>query len=71
MVYTGDRQEVPEVLRLSDLYQGSGSAEVEVKVLRDDGTGDILDQYAHRLTPEARREWYNYRAARVTEEATT
>ena len=45
VVYTGDRKEVPETLRLSDLYQGAGSAEVEVKVLRDDGTGDILDQY--------------------------
>ena len=45
VVYTGDRKEIPETLRLSDLYQGAGSAEVEVKVLRDDGTGDILDQY--------------------------
>ena len=45
VVYTGGRKEIPETLRLSDLYQGAGSAEVEVKVLRDDGTGDILDQY--------------------------
>ena len=45
VVYTGERTNVPEVLRLSDLYDGAGSAEIEVKVLRDDGTGDILDQY--------------------------
>ena len=45
VVYTGERANVPEVLRLSDLYDGAGSAEIEVKVLRDDGTGDILDQY--------------------------
>ena len=45
VVYTGGRKEIPETLHLSDLYQGAGSAEVEVKVLRDDGTGDILDQY--------------------------
>ena len=45
VVYTGSRREIPEILRLADLYEGLGSAEVEVKVLRDGGTGDILDQY--------------------------
>lgn len=45
MVYSGSRDDVPEVLHLSELYEGTGSVEVEVKVLRNDGSGDILDQY--------------------------
>ena len=46
VVYTGT-QDVPDVLRLSDLYDGSGSVEVEVKVLRGDtgGKDDIVYQY--------------------------
>lgn len=44
MVYTGDREDVPEVLLLSDLYGGAGDAEVRVKVLRGTGNGDIVDQ---------------------------
>ena len=43
MVYTGTRSEVPEVLHLSDLYEGEGSVDLEVKVLRGTGTGDIVD----------------------------
>ena len=59
VVYTGSRGEVPEMLRLSDLYQGTGSAELEVKVLRDDGTGDILDQYVRFCKiADAQREKY-------------
>ena len=59
VVYTGDRKEIPEVLRLSDLYQGAGNAEVEVKVLRDDGTGDILDQYVRfcKIADEQREKY--------------
>lgn len=59
VVYTGDRKEIPETLRLSDLYQGTGSAEVEVKVLRDDGTGDILDQYVRfcKIADEQREKY--------------
>lgn len=45
MVYTGTLQQVPEVLRLSDLYSGHGAAEIEIKVLRSTGTGNIVDQY--------------------------
>lgn len=45
VVYTGGKTAVPEVLQLSDLYDGSGAVEVKVKVLREDGTGDIVDQY--------------------------
>ena len=45
MVYTGDWEDVLEVLLLSDLYGGAGDAEVRVKVLRGTGNGDIVDQY--------------------------
>ncbi len=45
VVYTGEKKNVPDTLRLSDLYNGDGDVEVNVKVLRDDGSGDILDQY--------------------------
>lgn len=46
VVYTG-KQDVPDVLRLSDLYEGIGSVEVEVKVLRGNtgGKDDIVYQY--------------------------
>ncbi len=44
-VYTGRKQNVPDTLTLSALYDGDGDAEIKVKVLRDDGSGDILDQY--------------------------
>ena len=59
VVYTGDKKEVPETLCLSDLYLGAGSAEVEVKVLRDDGTGDILDQYVRfcKIADEQREKY--------------
>ena len=59
VVYTGGRKEIPETLHLSDLYQGAGSAEVEVKVLRDDGTGDILDQYVRfcKIADEQREKY--------------
>ncbi len=57
VVYTGDRANVPEVLRLSDLYEGTGSADVEVKVLRGNGTGDIVDQYVRfcKISDEERK----------------
>ena len=45
VVYTGAEKNIPKVLRLSDLYEGQGSVDVEVKVLQADGAGDILDQY--------------------------
>ena len=48
MIYTG-KKAVPDTLRLSDLYQGSGSVETEVKVLRGDAADkeDIVRQYVH------------------------
>ena len=45
VVYTGKRKNVPDILRLSDLYEGPGSVEVEVKVLREENPQQILGQY--------------------------
>ena len=57
VVYTGDRTDAPDELRLSDLYKGPGAADVEVKVLRGNGTGDIVDQYVRfcKIVDEERR----------------
>ena len=45
------------MLRLSDLYEGTGTADVEVKVLRENGTGDIVDQYVRfcKISDEERK----------------
>lgn len=43
MVYTGSKENIPDVLRLSDLC-GVGSVEVSVKVLRG-GDSSIVGQY--------------------------
>ena len=37
MIYAGVPRQLLEVLRLSDMYDGPGSAEIEIKVLRDMG----------------------------------
>ncbi len=57
VVYTGDQEDVPETLLLSDLYGGSGDAEVRVKVLRGTGNGDIVDQYVRfcKIADEERK----------------
>ena len=57
MVYTGDREDVLEVLLFSDLYGGVGNAEVRVKVLRGTGNGDIVDQYVRfcKIADEERK----------------
>ena len=44
MIYTGPKQDVPDVLRLSDLCGGEGSIEVTVKILRG-GDSSIVGQY--------------------------
>ena len=56
VVYTGKRKDVPGSLRLSDLYEGAGSADLTVKVLRGGAAGDILDQYVRfcRIADEQR-----------------
>jgi len=45
VIYTGPEKDVPDVLHLSDLYEGAGSVDLEVKVCTYRGTMDILDQY--------------------------
>lgn len=45
VVYTGNKKNVPDELKLSSLFEGDGSVELSVKVLRDDGKGSIVDQY--------------------------
>lgn len=45
VVYTGNKQHVPDELKLSSLFEGDGSVELSVKVLRYDGKGSIVDQY--------------------------
>ena len=57
VVYTGECEDVSDVLYLSDLYEGIGSAEVEVKVLRGNGSGDIVDEYVRfcRIADEERK----------------
>lgn len=58
VVYTGDREDVPEILLLSDLYGGAGDAEVCVRVLRGTGNGDIVDQYVRfcKIADEERKQ---------------
>lgn len=36
------------MLWLLDLYKGTGLTDVEMKVLRGNGVGNIVDQYLHR-----------------------
>ena len=45
VVYTGERKRIPDVMRLSALYEGAGDAEVEVKVLCGENSQQILGQY--------------------------
>lgn len=44
MIYSGKKQNIPEILRLSDLCGGKGSIEVTVKILRG-GDSSIVGQY--------------------------
>ena len=57
VIYTGEQTDVPETLLLSDLYEGKGSVELEVKVLRGTGCGDIVDQYVRfcKIVDEERK----------------
>ena len=45
VVYTGAGTDTPDVLKLSSLFDGEGSVELTVKILRSTGSGDVLDQY--------------------------
>ncbi len=68
MIYTGTPRQIPEVLRLSDMYGGSGGAEIEIKVLRETGTGNIVDQYIQfcEISDEQRKQ-YGYTMKAVEE----
>lgn len=54
VVFTGDNKNIPETLHLSDLYEGQGSVEVKIKVLRSENSGDIISQYVRfcKITDE-------------------
>lgn len=47
VIYTGDRKECPERLRLSEEFFGGreGSVDVQIKMIYDGKQGDILNQY--------------------------
>ncbi len=68
MVYTGVPRQLPEVLRLSDMYSGPGGVEVEIQVLRDTGAGTIVDQYIRfcEISNEQRKQ-YGYTMKAVEE----
>ncbi len=68
VVYTGDKK-VPEILRLSDLYEGLGDAELTVHVLQYKGTHSIIDQYISfcKIADEQRKKHgYTKRAVEET-----
>ena len=68
MVYTGTPRQLPEIMRLSDMYDGPGGAEIEIKVLRDMGKGTIVDQYIRFCEiSDAQRKQYGY-TMKATEE---
>ena len=68
MVYTGAPRQLPEILRLSDMYDGPGGAEIEIKVLKDTGAGNIVDQYIRfcEISNEQRKQ-YGYTMKAVEE----
>lgn len=68
MIYAGAPRQLPEVLRLSDLYGGPGSANIEIKVLCGAGTGSIVDQYIRfcAISDEQRKQ-YGYTMKAVEE----
>ena len=68
MVYTGAPRQLPEILRLSDMYDGPGGAEIEIKVLKNTGAGNIVDQYIRfcEISNEQRKQ-YGYTMKAVEE----
>ena len=60
--------DVPEVLHLSDLYEGEGGVDLEVKALRGTGNGDIVDQYVRFCQiADAKREQYGRTSEAIEE----
>ena len=68
MIYTGVPRQLPEILRLSDMYDGPGGAEIEIKVLKNTGAGNIVDQYIRfcEISDEQRKQ-YGYTMKAVEE----
>jgi len=68
MVYTGAPRQLPQILRLSDMYDGPGGAEIEITVLKDTGAGNIVDQYIRfcEISDEQRKQ-YGYTMKAVEE----
>ena len=68
MIYTGVPRQLPEILRLSDMYDGPGGAEIEIKVLKNTGAGNIVDQYIRfcEISDEQRKQ-YGYTIKAVEE----
>ena len=68
VVYTGTEGGRPDTLTLSALYDGEGSLDLTVRVLRRKGTGDILDQYIRfcQIQDEARKQ-YGYTQKAIDE----
>ena len=68
MIYTGAPRQLPEILRLSDMYDGPGGVDLEIKVLRDSGAGNIVDQYIRfcEISNEQRKQ-YGYTMKAVEE----
>lgn len=67
MIYTGNKKDIPDVLHLSDLYEGVGDAEVKIKVLQRTGANDIIDQYVHFcniMDEQRKRHGYTSQAAK-------
>lgn len=56
VIYTGDKKTVADTICLSDLYEGTGSVDLQVTVLRGGTEGDILSQYVRfcKITDENR-----------------
>ena len=68
MVYTGTDSGLPDLLKLSQLFGGKGSTELEVRILRKRGTGDILDQYVRFCEiQDAQRKKHGYTQEAIDE----
>ncbi len=58
VVYTGNKKDAPDELHLSDLFDGKGSVELTVRVLKRNNQNDIIDQYVRfcEIANEQRKE---------------
>lgn len=65
VIYTGNKQMVPDTIHLSELYEGVGSVDLQVTVLRGGSEGDILSQYVRfcQIADENRRVYGNSQEA--------